>query len=370
MKKIIAGLVIVCLLTSCTKNSTSPDKPDKGVYEVCIDYGCSDPKKTANCEDVIGFIQLNAAAGGQQIHVQGHFPDNSIISLDLLWDGNPTKNIFTLDEDKTGTGNWGFASYGLKLGEAPGYYTIDGGTGTATVTGYDDANQRISGTFSFKGKYFDGSSYQNSYKNFSGTFTNIPIIDPNNPQSQCAGGGSGSGGTTGGGGGTTTTSVSYKNATFTDISITLGGTQKTITPGNSASFSGSANASFSASATTSGKTSNGTQVGSLLQWKLDGNFPVSGTKNTDLNVAADYFFLKLINQSNKTISKLYTNYGLTSQTTENLSIASDGKTYFLGYYKAYSNSNVRAESGTTYWQWNTLSLTFTQNQSTLVTANQ
>ncbi|MEO5682252.1 MAG: hypothetical protein ABIQ88_06400 [Chitinophagaceae bacterium] len=373
MKKVLFFLAALCAFgSSCTKNGAAKKTIDKGVYEVCIDYGCTDPKKTANCEDVIAFIQFNAGAGGQQIHVQGHFPDNSVLSLDLLWDGNPTKNTFSLNEDKIGTGNWGYGYYSAQLGSLQGYHTGDGGSGTATVTDYDANNQRISGTFSFKAKYFDGSNYQNTYKTFSGSFINIPIIDPNNPQSACngTGGGSTGGGSAGGGGGTVlASSVSYKNASFTDIAIVLGGTQKTITPGSSVSFSGSGNANFAASASTSGKTSSGTQVGSMLQWKLDGSFPASGTRNTDLNVAAEYFFLKIVNKSAKNISKLYTNYGLVSQTTENLSIPNDAKTYFLGYYKAYSNSNVRAESGSSYWQWNTLSLPYTQNQSTTVTAN-
>ena len=371
MKNIfIATVVLSCLLASCTKNSGSK-KNVKGVYEVCIDYGCADPKKTANCEDAIGFIQYNAGVGSQQIHVQGHFPDNSVLSLDLLWNGNPTQNIFTLDEDKVGTGNWGYGFYGIKLGETPGYYTSDGGTGTATITEYDDVNQRVSGNFSFRAKYFNGTDFQNSFKNFSGTFVNIPIIDPANPSLACdpSSGGTGTGGGSGTGGGVTTTSVSFKNAGFTDISITVAGQQKIITPGATVSFSGNANASFAGSASTSGKTSSGTQVGSLLQWKLDGSFPATGTKNTDLNIGADYFFLRVINKSGKTFDKVYTNYGLVAQTTESLSIPSDAKTYGLGYYKAYSNSNVRAGSGTYYWQWNTLSLPFTQNQSTTLTAN-
>jgi hypothetical protein len=79
--------------------------------------------------------------------------------------------------------------------------------------------------------------------------------------------------------------------------------------------------------------------------------------------------LKVINTSTKPILKLYVNYGLVAQTLDNITIPNDGLTYTLGYYQAYSNSNVRAENGTTFWNWNPLNLPFTNNQVKILTAN-
>ena len=122
-------------------------------------------------------------------------------------------------------------------------------------------------------------------------------------------------------------------------------------------------------ATTSGKTSSGTTVGSTMSWTLNNTFPTSGNLNSNLNVGGDYFFLKVKNASPKSINKVYVNYGLVNQTLDNVVIANDSQTYNLGYYKAFSNSNVRGENGTYAWSWNTLSLPFTQNQSFTVVAN-
>jgi hypothetical protein len=371
MKNFIYVLVAgICLFPSCTKNNSAKN-PAKGVFQVCIDYGCTSPMTTANCEDVIGFIQNNPGVGAQQIHVQGHFPDNSVLSLDLLWNGQPTANTFSLDENKIGIGNWGVGFYDLALGKPEGYHTADGGTGTATVTAYDAVNQRISGTFSFRAKYFDGNAFQNKYRDFSGSFVNVPIIDPANPQSACNGTAGNPGGGTGNSSGTGTQQsvVGFSNNSFTDISITVAGIQKVVTPGNTVSFSGVANSAYSGTAGTTGKTSSGTQVGLPVSWTLKGNFPGSGTMTTRLDVSADYFFVKLANQSGKPITKIYSNYQTSAQTMENLTIPSDARTYSLGYYKAYINSNVRAEAGSAYWNWNPLTLRFTVNQSVTLTAN-
>ncbi|MEX8547661.1 MAG: hypothetical protein V5804_08675 [Mucilaginibacter sp.] len=292
--------------------------------------------------------------------------------LSLLWNGNPTQTTFTLNEDKVGVGNWGYVSYFPKVGASSQYSTISGGAGTATVTNYDAANNRISGTFSFKGKYFDGAAFKDSYQTFSGSFADIPIIDPNNPQLPCGGGSSGGisgGGTAGGGSGTSTSTITYTNASFTSVNITVNGLAKTIAVGSSAQYTGTPNAAATGTATTSGKTSSGTVVGNTISWTLSNTFPASGNANSTLNVGGDFFFLKVKNTSSKTINKLYVNYGLVSQTLDNVVIANDGLVYNLGYYKAYTNSNVRGENGTTSWSWNTLSLPFTTNQSFTVQAN-
>ena len=69
------------------------------------------------------------------------------------------------------------------------------------------------------------------------------------------------------------------------------------------------------------------------------------------------------------MTKLYVNYGLTAQSQDGIIIHNDGKTYNTGYYSAYTNSNVKAENGATYWYWPTLNLPFANNQTFTVIGN-
>lgn len=198
-----------------------------------------------------------------------------------------------------------------------------------------------------------------------------PTPDNQSNTSGSSGSTSGSGSTTGGstGGGTSTSTITYANASFTSINITVNGVAKTIAVGGNVVYTGTPNAAATGTASTSGKTTSGTIVGNTISWALNSVFPASGNSTNTLNVGGDSFFLKVKNASSKSITKLYVNYGLTPQTLDNVTIANDSQVYSLGYYKAYTNSNVRAENGTTYWSWNSLNLPFTQNQSVTVTAN-
>lgn len=169
----------------------------------------------------------------------------------------------------------------------------------------------------------------------------------------------------------TTSTVTVYNPTYTTIDIVFNGESRSIAPGGSSVFTDDEGTYATGSASTSGKTTSGAQVGLLMTWNSIGiTFPTAGTNyDYTLNISGTYFFLKMQNLSTKTISKVYVNYGLVSQTVDNISIPNNGTTYSLGYYLAYTNSNVRAESGATYWYWNPLSLSFTNNQSTTLVAN-
>lgn len=199
-----------------------------------------------------------------------------------------------------------------------------------------------------------------------------PTPDNQTNTSGSSGSTSGGGSTTGGGstgGGTSTSTITYVNASFTSINIMVNSMAKTIAVGGNVVYTGTPNAAATGTASTSGKTSSGTIVGNTISWALSNVFPASGNSTNTLNVGGDSFFLKVKNASSKSITKLYVNYGLTPQTLDNVTIANDSQVYSLGYYKAYTNSNVRGENGTTYWSWNSLNLPFTQNQSVTVTAN-
>lgn len=174
MKNIIGYCLTLSVLifSSCTK--TAVKKNALGVYSCCIDYGCASPKKTTKCEDALAEI-ITDPSFGEAIHLQGNFPDGSDIQLVLLWKGSSGTFTFGEYEDNT-------AAYYPVLGQLEGYSTIDAGTsGTLNITEYDQTNQRLTGTFSFKGKHFNGSGFDNTFLNVSGSFTDIPIWDPLDP---------------------------------------------------------------------------------------------------------------------------------------------------------------------------------------------
>ena len=146
----------------------------------------------------------------------------------------------------------------------------------------------------FSGKYFDSYIVQHKFSDFSGSFVHVPIIDPANAQSAC---------------------------------------------------SSIANNVYSGTTASTGKTCSGTQVGLPVSWTLNGNFPGSGTMTTRLDVSADYFFVKLVNQSGKPITKRCSNCQASAQAMENLTIPSNTRMYLLDYYKAYINSNLGLRQG-------------------------
>ncbi len=160
----------------------------------------------------------------------------------------------------------------------------------------------------------------------------------------------------------TQTTLTYTNNTFTQVYITVGGVQTTIPVGGQTSFTGTPGSLLSATAYTSGTTSSGTVVGETINWDLSDYFPTSGTAYVDLNVSSTYFYLKISNTSSYDINKVYVNYGLSSQTLDNITVYNTGYTYGIGYYRAYTNTNLYLTSGSHYWNYD-LYLSFTTNQS-------
>jgi hypothetical protein len=168
----------------------------------------------------------------------------------------------------------------------------------------------------------------------------------------------------------TTSTITVNNPTFTTIDLTFNGQSRTIAPGGSVVFTDDEYTSAYGTATTAGSTNTGTQIGLRLSWTINDAFPVANNNRVlTLNTDPDMFFLKIQNVSSKPIQKVYSNYGLAYQTIDNILIPNDGNTYSLGYYKAFTNSNVRAESASSYWYWSPLGLTFTNNQSKILVAN-
>ncbi|MEO0726809.1 MAG: calcium-binding EGF-like domain-containing protein [Bacteroidota bacterium] len=166
-----------------------------------------------------------------------------------------------------------------------------------------------------------------------------------------------------------TPTISYLNRSFTDMSITINGDSRVIAPGGTAIFSGAAGATAQGEASTSGRTSSGTPLGTVIEWNLNHIFPSSGNSEVNLNVSLDYFFLRMRNNGSAALNNFRINEGLAGQATESISIPNDNTIYNIGYYRAYTNTNVKADlQGTSTfitWRHNVhFTLTFLPNQST------
>ena len=167
--------------------------------------------------------------------------------------------------------------------------------------------------------------------------------------------------------------IVFVNTSFTPMSMT--GCALVIPANAQCTFSYSTGrpASVHYHATTSGTTSGGVQVGLLLTW--DATWPPSADAADTINliVPATYFYLFVQNHSIYTMQPLYVNYGLVDQTLDNIVLVPGASTtYGTGYYKAYTNTVVRAYrqgSSTAYWNWSLSQLPMTVNQSWTVIGN-
>jgi hypothetical protein len=163
----------------------------------------------------------------------------------------------------------------------------------------------------------------------------------------------------------TTTSLVYTNDAYTPVLITLNGVSSTIAPGASATFTGTPGSAVSGAAATSGLTATNNVVGAVINWTIADQFPSTGSTTKTLDVSPTFFFLKIDNTSIYGVTGVYVNFDLLAQSFDNINFGNG--TFNIGYYPAYSNSNIRCIGpGNVYWQINTI-LPNTQNQQFLFT---
>jgi hypothetical protein len=387
INKLFLFCICVSIIAGCSKITEDKKENIQGKYEVDIEgYYNEHLIMQGSCTNVFANYSDFSDQGlpnTKSLTIQGLDDQFRLVSILLYFSSLPLDGIFHLGLDDESALYSGIADYNPDASNISSVHfsTDEHSTGTCKITNYNKASQTISGTFSFSGQGFNrgGGMLAGVTSHFNGTFDDVPIndiTDPNNPKGVCFGtigsplatGGSNGGGG-GGGGGNGQSTITFINPAFTPIDITFNGENKTAPIGGKAVFSGPQNTIKTGNASTSGKTSQGTQVGLFLSWDFSISFPVSGS-NIDytLDVSSDYFFLKMINNSSFSITQVYVNYGLQSQTFDNITIQNNGSTYSLGYYKAFTNSNVRAEDGQHIWSWNQLNLHFTKNQAITVQA--
>jgi hypothetical protein len=148
------------------------------------------------------------------------------------------------------------------------------------------------------------------------------------------------------------TAINFYNATFTDIFFTLNGKTYTIIPGQWYPISGTPNTPATGSAETYGM-HKGVRMGATVNWNINLSFPATGGTNYTFNVSSDYFYLYIRSQHNTCwLNSLGVNMGTSSQMVESINIPNGDKmSYGIGYYRAFSSSNVHVTSNNCNYTW-------------------
>jgi hypothetical protein len=261
-----------------------------------------------------------------------------------------TNQISTFSSSAPACGSTGNATFSLPAGTYNYTANCSGTpkTGTAVVT----ANQCTPIQLIWSNTNTDG--YNCSNNTCSYVSSNASYGSLSECQNACSGPPSNS-------------TITFQNNSYTTMTITFGGTTKTASAGGTVVFSGTPGTTATGTAETFGIATGGAQVGSKLIWNFTDQFPNSGNATNNLNVGSDWFFIKVRNNGTKPLVNFYVNYGLNSQTLDNISIQNNNLVTNIGYYKAWSNSNVRADlQGTstqvTWSQGIHFTLPFGQNQ--------
>lgn len=166
-----------------------------------------------------------------------------------------------------------------------------------------------------------------------------------------------------------TTTLNYKNNAPTSVTLIINGATYTIPYGGSISVTGLYDDQAIAYISANGANSSGGLIGEIVSFSLVRRFPSSGSTNVNIDIPADYFFLQAKNSGSEAVTKFYVNYTLASQSLQLVNLPNNSVTYNTGYFKAFSNSNVRFESATLYWYFNPIPLTFFPNQISTLTLN-
>ncbi len=158
-------------------------------------------------------------------------------------------------------------------------------------------------------------------------------------------------------------SIVYVNNGYTDLNMVVGGATLVVPALSSSSISGPAGSAIQVTSVyTQGS------FGEAIDWAdFTDYFPTGGDTRTEpFDIAAGYFFLQMKNVSSYVINSLYVNYQTPAATHEYPYIPNDGQIYDIGYYDAYSTTDVHAEAGVNVWDWSGVS--YVKNSLFSVTA--
>ncbi len=151
--------------------------------------------------------------------------------------------------------------------------------------------------------------------------------------------------------------VTFNNATYTPIKITVDGTsQQTIAVGSSFTYSLPSSSSVHFVAETNEVFLSGNQLGLKITW--DTSISTPNTSNpVNLNVSSSICYFRINNNGAvHQLGPLYFNYGNANQYYVNTTLPTSGGPYNLGYHYAISGGQERG-----YWYPSTSSWTYWTN---------
>ncbi len=166
--------------------------------------------------------------------------------------------------------------------------------------------------------------------------------------------------------------IMYTNNTFTPITIVVNGTSKTVPAGTSVAFAGQYASQAVMTASTSGNSGSLANsnpsglVGLTLNWGRTDSFPITDTLRIPLDIGPTYFFLRMQNNDPKNIIDFYVNInfpGPNEEIFQDVTIPNNRVVYDMGYYLAFSSSNVQVQTSDSRVIWKAVTLPFTNNQS-------
>ncbi|MDB5025011.1 MAG: toll/interleukin receptor protein, partial [Mucilaginibacter sp.] len=152
--------------------------------------------------------------------------------------------------------------------------------------------------------------------------------------------------------------IEFKNNTSTPVYLELDGKTDTVKSLASFSFKGRKNSRVKAKARAYWTTTAGDLLGRKIEWNIDTIVHSKDNYTYPLNVASDYFFLKITNNGSADVNYVYVNNFYTDSKDQlKIKIPNDGKVYYLGYYKILPHTSIQV------WDTNNYSLTWTNGRN-------
>jgi hypothetical protein len=155
--------------------------------------------------------------------------------------------------------------------------------------------------------------------------------------------------------------IEFKNNSPAAIYIDLDGKTDTIAAQSSYNYSARKNSRIKTHAYSYWTNIKSEILGVKIEWEIDTVVHADGNFTYPLNVKSNYFFLKVINNSNANINYITVNGNYASDKyVINTKVPNDGKIYYIGYFKILPATKVEMWNLNNYYlQWtNGNNLTF------------
>ncbi|MEI8280522.1 MAG: hypothetical protein WCG87_12235, partial [Bacteroidota bacterium] len=161
-------------------------------------------------------------------------------------------------------------------------------------------------------------------------------------------------------------SIYFKNNAYTSIKVTINYSTVVVKSNDSVRFDGVIGSTITGTAYTYPYSDTFYHTSGVYHWNISSTCPSSGSISVPLDVDSSYFCLIINNYnvgSSASIYEEYVNYGLASQTKDSVYVsATNPYNIVIGYYRAFSNSNVKVNRRSDTSIIQNITLSGTKNQ--------